>query len=123
MDPTPETLNVGLNYVTAVCTALIGVYTWWTSRGKATEDAIKEVRAASEREADQMREDQHRLAVVTRVEHSVGERLKVNDLGELYEKMSELNREMGEINSKLGANIHQITLLQEYLMRRRSDEL
>ncbi|MBI2801263.1 MAG: hypothetical protein HYX63_13460 [Gammaproteobacteria bacterium] len=117
MEPNYLVLDLGLQYVTVTATALVGIYTWWTNRGKATEAAINTVQEASDRQIEQLAGDLHQANQrIVNCEHEVRERLKTSDLSQLYDRLSDLNREMGELKSELQANRHQVGLLQEYLM-------
>lgn len=107
-------------WLSAINTAgliLIGLYTWWTNRDRATTDAIAAVASEGHELASVIRGD---LAAQERrivdVEHEVRDRLRSEDLRELYQRINEINREMGEFSAALKATTEQARLHQEFLL-------
>lgn len=112
------------DFLLALCNAagvmVVGVYTWWTNRDKATADAIEGLRSALENQTDELRGEIRIIeARVSSTEHDVGERLRLNDLSDLYDAINRLNREMGEVHAGVKAISAQIHMQQEFLMKAR----
>jgi hypothetical protein len=113
-----EAWDFVLALANAVGVALVGFYTWWANRDKATSDAIERVRTSLDDTSDQLQVELRAIgARVSEVEHDIGNRLKLQDLGDLYEALNKINREMGELSAELRANRNQLQMHQEFLMK------
>lgn len=113
-----ETWDFLLALANAVGVALVGLYTWWANRDKATSDAIERVRQSLDDTSDQLRIEIRAIeSRVSESEHDIGTRLKLGDLGDLYDTLNRLNREMGELSGALKANSAQLQMHQEFLMK------
>lgn len=100
---------------------LVGIYTWWMNRDKATADAIEGVRNAMDNQTEQLRGELRVIETrVSESEHEIGTRLRLQDLAALYDALNRMNREMGELNAELKASRSQLQIHQEFLMARRS---
>ena len=113
-----EALKFYLQLANALGVTLIGIYTWWSNRDKATEAAIRAVREDLGRRLDEVVDNVHTAtARVAEVEHDVNERLKLSDLADLYQGMNTLGREMGAMTAELKAVSRQMAIHSEYLLR------
>ena len=121
MQPNFEAWDFVLALANAAGVMVVGVYTWWTNRDKATADAIEGLRNAMDNQTEEIRLELTAIERrVNKSEHEIGTRLKLQDLGDLYELMNRMNREMGELNAELKANRAQLQLHQEYLMSKQN---
>lgn len=99
-------LQFWLGLVNLLGVVVIGIYTWWAGRDRATASAI----AAVNQRVEQNEREIYRLDL------QVKDSLRLKDLSDLYESVSDINREMGAFSANLKAANDQLRLHQEFLM-------
>lgn len=118
MSPDYEALKFYLSLLNVLGVLVVGIYTWWTNRDRATQAAIAAVREELSERLDIVVDRVHTaVARVAEVEHDVSERLKLSDLADLYQGMNTLGREMGAMTAELKAVSRQMAIHSEYLLR------
>lgn len=117
MDIDYNALQFWLSLANTVGLVAIGIYTWWANRNKATAEAIAAARAAAESQIAALTQRLSGNEVrLLNVEHEVRDRLRSEDLHDLYNRINEINREMGEFSANLRAANEQLRLHQEFLL-------
>lgn len=112
------TLDFALKLLNFFGLVAIGVYTWWTNRDRATAAAIEGVRAAAQKAVTHQRNQLHHLEQrISKCEHEIEQRLRLQDLEDLWTHVTKLNRELGELSSRLTVFNTQLQQHQEFLMQ------
>lgn len=118
MSPDYEALKFYLSLLNVLGVLVVGIYTWWTNRDRATQAAIAAVREELTKRLDVVVDQVHTaVARVAEVEHDVSERLKLSDLADLYQGLNNLGREMGAMTAELKSVTRQMTIHSEFLLR------
>ena len=99
---------------------MLGIYTWWQGKNRATQSAIDRVdeRLGDEKIAisQQLMTHSDRLFLIEkRIESLPQDR----HISELHTRINSLNREMGELGSTLEATNALLKIHQEYLMSKK----
>jgi septal ring factor EnvC (AmiA/AmiB activator) len=92
--------------------AVIGIYVWWTSRTRATTQAIKQV------DDRVTRVDQH----VRKLEQTLEHRPGYSDLDTLRAEIAQTNRSLAEVSAQLQGTTALLHRLHDYLLQERREK-
>lgn len=99
--------RLGWDVLQTAIMALIGVYVWWTSRTRATTQAIKRV---DERVTEITGEVRH-------LEQTLEHRPGYGDLDNLRAEMAQTNRSLAEVSAQLQSTTALLHRLHDYLLQ------
>lgn len=113
-----EKYRVAMDITQLIMMAVIGIYSWFVNRTKATKNAIEQVREENSKSIRELQNGMHELAGKIDLQEKEISHLPSHDhLSELHEKVNTVNSTLNNVTGEMKGINRNLSLILESLMK------